>query len=162
VTTDDINTQSDQTPAPEGRALAGDPDDPPPLRLRGDFAKQIKIIPSTMMNLRLAIGETRDRQPVLVPFVELNMTEQTPESEAPRRTMFEGILTLENAAFLIADLADDFYLACQHYAAVAESSIKPDKARTQITAAFVDAAREKLAECADVLEKVSGNHPEAD
>lgn len=126
---------------------------PLPLALRGDFANQIKIIPSTMMNLRIAIGEMEDERSVLVPFIELAMSESNPEGDEEPQAFFKGILTMENAAYLIADMANDFLLACQHLSAVADSSIKPDKTRTSITETFVEMARTKLEECSVALKK---------
>lgn len=127
--------------------------DPPPIGLRGDFAQQVRIIPATMMNLRVAVGETANGDPVLAPFIELSMSEQSPEEEQPPRNFFNGILTMENAAFLLADLADDFLLACQHFSMIAASPIKPDQARTAIAEFYTEKAQSRLTECLALLAK---------
>lgn len=149
--------------SPEEGALERPSPEPVSIGLRGNFAGQIKVIPSTMMNLRIAVGETEDARPLLVPFVELRMSELNPgeETEEPR-VFFSAILSMDNAAFLMADLAGDLLVACQHFSAIAESSIKPDNARTALTRSLIEKAAATLADCAATLQKAEAKaEPEA-
>jgi len=126
---------------------------PATLHFRGDFANQLKVISSTHMGLRLAIGEVDGKGQTLIPFIEIGMAEGSKE-EGDSEEIFSAVITLENAAYIFNNFADDFLTSCRQFSEIAGSSITPDNLRTRVVGFFVKKAVETLSECVTILQHI--------
>lgn len=110
-----------------------DQEDLPGLLLFGDFPMQVTIIPRALCTLIMNMGvaeEAGGRRHVLLPHIEVkfggirqgNLDEQLEPDDQQLEELFSRILPLENALWLLSDMASDIRLACLRLKSVASNS----------------------------------------
>jgi len=129
-----------------------------PVEMYGPVAENLGIVPSTLMSLLLAIGRTtnEDASSVLLPFVQLRI-----ESEVEGEPQFETTVTLDNAAFVVADLAGDLRSICEQMRKISTSGIPPEASRLALAHRFALQARDEIQKCLEELEALTSSQAES-
>ena len=119
----------------------------PLVKLSGDFFDRVATVPLTQMSLLIAVGQVSEGgDHVIIPFVETKLARVEGEGTEPE-DLFSQILTLENAAFLVSELAGDLRLVCAHLGNMAKGPLRPEPARTEYLRRFLVQAQENVSAC---------------
>ncbi len=119
----------------------------PSVILSGDLFDRVATVPLTQMSLLMAVGQLSEGgDHVLIPFVETKIARTESESADPE-DLFSQLLTLENASFLVSDLAGDLRLACAHLGNMARGTLRPEPARMEYVRRFLIRAQDNVAAC---------------
>jgi len=126
------------------------PAEVPMAKVFGDFTDRIYIVNDTRMSLVLSPGRDADNdKPFLLPHVEVRMgkTHQSEnESEPDFSALMTEILSLENAAFVVASLSNNMKVVSGELNRFREQTLKPDEARVRQARAFLaSSVKETLA-----------------
>ncbi|CAO4170377.1 hypothetical protein CLBKND_01581 [Methylorubrum aminovorans] len=125
----------------------------PSVTLSGDFFDQVATVPLTQMSLLMAVGQVSEGGAhVLIPFVETKLGRAEREGTEPE-DLFSELLTLENAAFLVSDLAGDLRLVCQHLGNIVDGPLRPEPARMEFVRRFLIRAQENVTACLVELDR---------
>ena len=145
-------TEPSHSQGPEDEALP----EIPSVTLSGDFFDQVVTVPLTQMSLLMAVGQVGDEgDHVLIPFVETKLGRTEAEGAEPE-DLFSQLLTLENAAFLVSDLAGDLRLACAHLGNMADGPLRPEPARMEYVRRFLVRAQANVSACLAELDGPGG------
>ncbi len=122
-------------------------DDLPTLTVFSNFVKDVVLVSTTNSSLLTCMGEIGEpSKEVIVPFVEMRFEGgATPEDEGVSTEFFSQIVPLENAAFVVSDLAGDFHLVCEHLRKMSTGVVRPEATR-------LDHARQYLLEAKKSIE----------
>ncbi|MGY2811948.1 hypothetical protein [Bradyrhizobium sp. USDA 4506] len=138
---------------------------PDAVRMYGDFLDNVTVVRNSLMSLLLAVGSiegTTDRtdkapgkgpvpgQPVLVPFVEMKL-------EGEQEPYFANVLTLDNVAYLIYDLTQDFKVVCEQLLSVTRGGMPPEAGRIELSKEWMKLASEQAADAFRDLEAISSS-----
>lgn len=131
----------------------------PSVSIEGAAFERLAVISRAALVLQLRIGSLDDeaRTGVLVPITDMTLfgNESTGDSPEEPKQLLSMALTLENVAFVIYDLSDDFRFVCDQLRRVSEGAIKPEPARISNAREMLEATREKLGECIEVLDSMA-------
>jgi hypothetical protein len=127
--------------------------DEPTISVYGDFIDHVGIIQTSLMSLLLGVGRLKDDADVsvLIPYIEMKLSGAEPEEGVDSGPLFSQILTLDNAAYVIADLLGDFKLVCENLRSLSNGELRPEPARIEKTRQFILAAQTQLSGCLDEL-----------
>ncbi|MGL3210713.1 hypothetical protein [Bradyrhizobium sp. BR 1433] len=89
-------------------------------------------------------------QPVLVPFVEMKL-------EGEQEPYFANVLTLDNVAYLIYDLTQDFKVVCEQLLSVTRGGMPPEAGRIELSKEWMKLASEQAADAFRDLEAISSS-----
>lgn len=134
------------------------PSDVPSIAVYGDFIDQVAVISRCDISLLLGVGELGDVGAVLVPFVQFKF-EGPAQVEAPAETLLSKFITIDNAAFLIDDLLDDFRNVCEQLGKLAPAELHPESGRIEKTKLHLIQAKAHLEQCMENLGKISSRTP---
>lgn len=124
----------------------------PAITVYGMPGKEVDVLPLSSLNLLLTTGRVNHAD-VLVPYVELRLLRQVPGDDSPEPVdAFAGVVTYENAAFLLMDLAGDMANLTKQLAQVATGEVKLEGVRRAYAVDCLREAREKLGRCLETLE----------
>lgn len=152
------------TPPPgEDGAPEGDGNSLAVLTVRGELVRRVSFVTRATANLVLGVGqiEGEDRQTVFVPYLEIHVEGQR-SSDEPETShdLLAATVTIEDAAFMLANLATDFAESCRQVAALGAATTRPEAGRmehaydlTTIAASEVTAARDALGGLLDQLRR---------
>ncbi|MCA1438012.1 hypothetical protein I6F33_34415 [Bradyrhizobium sp. BRP20] len=136
---------------------------PDAIRMYGDFLDNVSVVKNSLMSLLLSVGdieaagdeskvasgeETAPGRTVLVPFVEMKL-------EGEQEPYFANVLTLDNVAYLIYDLAQDFEVVCQQLLTISNGGVPPEARRIEQSAEWMKRAGEHAGRAFQYLEKIS-------
>jgi hypothetical protein len=123
--------------------------DEPTITVYGDFIDHVGIIQTSLMSLLLGVGRLKDdaNVSVLIPYIEMKLSGAEPEEGIDSGPLFSQILTLDNAAYVIADLLGDFRLVCENLRSLSKGELRPEPARIERTRQFILAAQSQLNDC---------------
>lgn len=132
-----------------------------PITVFGGVPRQIVQIRSASMMLVTAFGEKEDGEDVMVPLLDVQLfrvpasdegkSANSKAGEDDDEALISMILTLENASFLIADMAGDIQRAVSLLAQQCGGDIKPDEQRIQYSAQSLRRAVARLEEATKLL-----------
>ncbi len=145
------------TPAAPGPENDGDPGEipeVPAVSVYGNFANQISVVPSTMMSLLVGFGDISGKQ-YLIPFVELMINEADTGESDEQKAVFHKIISLENAAYLICDLAGDMSKVCRNLGGIGRGEILLEPTRIDAIRVFASKARDRLQTSLDELARLT-------
>ena len=126
------NTKSN----PLDTILNTEPAEIPVVEVVGDFVDGIRFVSSTTMSGLLGFAKLGDeRRSVLIPYVEARVEGGTTsaDDERDRSAIFSGVLTLENAAFLIVNLTSDMRTVCEELATLTGGTTRIERRRLEQT-----------------------------
>jgi hypothetical protein len=141
---------------------ASDERSPDAVRMYGDFLDNVTVVKNSLMSLLLAVGnieeaakegqpetdqERASGQPVLVPFVEMKL-------EGEQEPYFAHVLTLDNVAYLIYDLTQDFKVVCEQLLTVSKGGMPPEIGRIELSKEWMKLASEHAADAFKDLEAI--------
>lgn len=129
----------------------------PPITVYGDFIDRIHVVPVANMSLLMGMGTlTEDKAlSVLVPYVDIKLAGKN--SDAEREVLFGGVVTYDNAAFVLASLAEGFGQICEQLRQVATSEVKPEKKRLEVVAKYAIDAKRALDKAVEDLQAIHTN-----
>lgn len=128
----------------------GEERNPDAIRMYGDFLDNVSVVKNSLMSLLLSVGDiesvadesnpSADREvapsrTVLVPFIEMKL-------EGEQEPYFANVLTLDNVAYLIYDLTQDFEVVCQQLLAVSKGGVPPEIGRIEQSVEWMKRAGE--------------------
>lgn len=124
----------------------------PTITVYGDFFDRVEIIQRTLMSLLLGMGRLTDDKDtsVLIPYIEMKLGGPEPEDEAS----FSKILTMENVAYVIAEVVGDFTMVCQSLRSLSNGEVRLEPARIELTRNFMLHARTQIDESLNELNKM--------
>lgn len=129
----------------------------PSLNVFGQVLDRVAIVSYTDSSLLTSVGRIgdgeSDEQLLLVPFIEMKFETASLESEASA-PIFEQILTMDNAAYLLSDVCSDFSAIAGQLAKMSQGSIGPEPVRMMYTRRFLSEARDSLDSCLAELDKI--------
>lgn len=129
----------------------------PSLNVFGQVLGRVAVVSYTDSSLLTSVGRVGDdesgEQLLLVPFIEMKFETASLESEASA-PIFEQILTMDNAAYLLADVCNDFSAISGQLAKMSQGSIGPEPVRMMHTRRFLSDARDSLDRCLAELDKI--------
>ncbi|WFU31492.1 hypothetical protein QA635_33975 [Bradyrhizobium brasilense] len=139
---------------------------PDAVRMYGDFLDNVTVVKNSLMSLLLAVGsieggapdqpdkaptgESAPGRPVLVPFVEMKL-------EGEQEPYFANVLTLDNVAYLIYDLTQDFKVVCEQLLTVTRGGMPPEAGRIELSKEWMKLASEQAADAFRDLETISSS-----
>lgn len=127
--------------------------DPRAITVSGAFLADIAAIAQTEMTLLMAIGAIGE-QKVLVPLVDFAMRAPAKAAEGPAaepRPAYSGVLTFENAGYVIFDLARDYAAVCSQLVSAAQGGLKPDPVRMEALDRYLAQAEAEIRACREHL-----------
>ncbi len=130
----------------------------PTLTVFSDFVRDVVVVSATNTSLLTCIGrlgEGADNE-VVVPFVEVKFEGQEPPDGAVPPAFFSQLLTLDNAAFLIADLSQDFGGVCEHLRKMSTGEVKAERARLDLVRHYLMEAKANIAQSLATVEAIAG------
>lgn len=132
-----------------------------PITVFGAVPRQIVPIHSASMMLVTAFGAKEDGEDVMVPLLDVQLFRTpVPQDDKPTtaqddedepESLISMILTLENASFLVSDMAGDIQRAVAVLAQQCGGSIKPDEQRIRYSAHSLRKAAGRLEDAAKLL-----------
>lgn len=131
----------------------------PEVSIYGDLAGMVTTIPSCMLSLVVRIGRLDDDSRVLVPMTEIQFSLADIEDDGSEEDAEEGfaaVVPLENAAFIVSDLAADLELVCEELAAFSSSALGPEPNRMARCVQYLQDARARIDGCLVHLDTVPG------
>lgn len=156
MTSDDLGNNN------EDRDLATLPSDLPELPtinlLAGNFGR-VTTVPFTNMSLVTSVGHLDDGTDILVPLVETVIASTESDDEAESKIAFAELLTFENAAFLISDMAGDFQVVCSHLGDIAAGRLLPEPVRLEHARQYMLEAEARVRACLSELERLTSVPP---
>ena len=137
----------------------------PAISLFGDFIDRVSVVNGTYMSLLLAVGTTPgkgdEERSVLVPFLELRLDGRAPDNEGERlypksdsadspesgeRSLFSRTMTLENVAYMIFDLANEFNGVSEQLATIGAGGMQLERVRVEKCREWLAEAQRSLAQ----------------
>ena len=114
------NAQTDKAGAAPAEAGEAEELEIPNLSLFGEFPDQVVVIPRTNATLLMSIGSIDEqKRSVVVPYIELifagfrqGTINQGKEEEELLEELFSQVVSLENAIWMLSDMASDIRAAC--------------------------------------------------
>jgi hypothetical protein len=151
-------------PNPLDEILQSEPNEVPVVEVVGDFFERIRFVSSTAMAGLLGFAKLKDSETsILIPYVETRIEGGSPrdESETEFDAIFSGVMTLENAAFLVVNLASDMRSVCEELASLSGSTTQMERRRLeQARYLLAHTAREAIA-ATSKLTAILDNYPAA-
>lgn len=133
--------------------------DLPTVSIYGDLAGSVTSIPTCMLSLVVRIGRLDDDSRVLVPMTEIQLSvsdiEDGPSIEITEEEALAAVVPLENAAFIIAELASDLEDACEELGCFASATLRPEPRRMERCAEYLRDARGSIDGCLTRLAALS-------
>jgi hypothetical protein len=132
----------------------------PSIIVYGDFPQRVVHIPRTLSSLLFAVGHlegTEESATVLVPFIELKFgsdSEDDGQADGDAGPLFSQVLQIENAAFIIFDMARDFKIACEQLLSMAGSDLRPHLSQIEPVSGYISRARAEIDQCLAELNKL--------
>ncbi len=127
----------------------------PTVRLPGDAIDAFPVN-YAVMSLIMGVGALDDGMATLVPFVDMEIAgpdiEDGEEDGEGPEVLFSEVVTLENAAFVMAALLRDYGAICGHLADLAEGKLRPEPARVTQARMYMLEAREQVQACIERLD----------
>uniref|UniRef100_UPI003F494757 hypothetical protein n=1 Tax=Ensifer adhaerens TaxID=106592 RepID=UPI003F494757 len=123
--------------------------DMPTISITGDFASQVGVVSGTSMTLFVGVGEVEgETNQVLVPLVSWGLAggNDVVTSTSSSR-LYSSVLTLENAAFVACDTADELRKVLTQLTIINTGGIKVEPARLQVIAGYLDGAKQAIELC---------------
>lgn len=145
------------TPAADKAAsrLQGSPSHAPTVSLQSSTAERLGVISRAALALQLRIGhlEGKPGTEVLLPIVDVSLfgADSVSDPVEELKPVLSRALTLENVAFVIFDLADDFETLCSQLRHVSDGAIKPEPSRIQAMRRMLVLARSRIDGCMETL-----------
>lgn len=120
----------------------------PQLKLSGDFIDDVFKVTDVSMSLLVSPGEeSENEQMVLVPFVALTMSGDTEVNGEGAQKVFSDVLSIENAASVIADLSIELARVTSELEVMATGKLKPELLQLKLTAKSLTQAQKAIAQC---------------
>jgi hypothetical protein len=88
---------------------------------------------------------------MLAPYAEFHLEVARNGDDSGDRTIFSELLTLENVAYLIGDMARDFAEASEHLAEMSKGSLKPMPERVAAMIGYLEIAKAETQRALAVL-----------
>lgn len=134
----------------------------PAVLVYGDFPGRVMHVPTTLTSLLMIVGNLDDEKktPVLVPYVEIKIGGEG-ENEDDVETLFSHVVTVENAAYMIFDMARDYKDVCQRLAGISKSEVRPLSSQIEQVSEYITRARSEIEECTAVLSKLIESLPKS-
>jgi hypothetical protein len=150
--------QDDDLQAPAAADALAETSPLPTLTVFSDFVRDVVVVSATNTSLLTCIGRLGDGadNEVVVPFVEVKFEGPEPLDGGVPPAFFSQILTLDNAAFLIADLAQDFGGVCEHLRKMSTGEVKAERARLDYVRRYLTDAQAHIAQSLATIEAISG------
>ena len=153
-----MQTADDSTPQQIDISVADeDPaTEPPALNVFGQIVDRLVTISYTSTSLIMCMGRFGDDESshVLVPFAEVKFASSDRDDGSAAVPLFSQLLTLDNAAYLIADLSSDFRSICQQLQKVSTGEVSSDAVRLEHTKRFLSDAKNSIEGCLEELNKI--------
>lgn len=132
----------------------------PTVALRGDFIDGVQVVASTSASLLVSVGRLNegDGETVLVPFVQLNLG-SLEDSDGSAYVRYSEVLTLDNAFFVLSDLAQELKAVCAEVGAVGQGNLKPEPARLELARKFALSAKLAVEGALEELNRVQPVSP---
>lgn len=132
-----------------GEIIGQEPAESPLVEVYGDFTDQVRLVSHTNMSLLLGFGrEVANPVSTILPYVEVKIGggPATEDGSRPEpENMLVQVLTLENAGFMLANLAADLRISSVHLAGLRQSSMRPERVRIEQTRYLIaQAAKEAM------------------
>ncbi|MBD9596938.1 hypothetical protein IB270_29330 [Ensifer sp. ENS05] len=127
----------------------------PPIAISGEFASQVSIVSSTSMTVFVGVGELEDEKQVLVPLVSWGVagSRNAAEPEGPS-SLHSSLLTLENAAFVAFDVADELRQVLSQLTTITSGGIKLEPERLKTIAHYLERAESAIELCRSNTQKL--------
>lgn len=93
-------------------------DEPPELSLTGVLAGQLYVISTSRLSLVTTFAQSREIGPVLLPLADWQILGHSAGEEPNNEVTFEGVLPLDNIAFLLRDMSGEFREAVENLEAL--------------------------------------------
>lgn len=133
--------------------------DIPEVTIDGDFLDRVDSIPYSQMNLLLSVGRIDDDH-VLLPFVELKLGKGEDPDEP--ENVLTATISIENAAFLISDLAGDLRSVTAHVASLGTGRLRAEPKRIEFVRRLLVQAQDSLAGCLVEVEAIQKSAAQVD
>lgn len=134
---------------------AAGPPEIPAIKVSGDFAGRISVINATPMSLLIGLGEVDSSQEeVLVPLVNISILGSDDDGKSDGKRIFSTTLTLENAAFVAGDVADELRDVVGQITKLSAKGLYPEKARLQAVNGFLASARMAIEDCQRQIDSI--------
>lgn len=140
-----------------------EPQQPDTLILLG-ASRDISIVPQSLSSLKLLTAlRERDREAVLVPYVDLSIhfvrQSELQEGTVPneileREPTVARTIGLENALWLTFDMLRDLSLATGRLASTAPDGLRLDISRLQLARLFAEQAQRAAGDCVSQIEEL--------
>lgn len=130
------------------------------VEMYGDLVGALAAVSDVMLSPLVKVGTIEGDREVLVPFVEFQLTaidlsgEQNDETEQDIER-YATILPFENAAFLLADLSEEFMRACEQLSYFAAGQLTIEHSRIAQSAQFADRALKAINGARDKLNELT-------
>lgn len=104
----------------------------PRVTVSGDFTDRVNTVSNASMSVVVGLGRTAEKGDVLLPFIDLKFISYPDGTEAS--AVFSTLTTLENVAYLLADMSGDFQRACEQVGRLAAGDVglEPGRANYSI------------------------------
>lgn len=145
-----------------GNADAGAPEPElaplPSVNVFSQTVERVTFISSTEASLLAGLGrlEGDENGLLLFPFVEMKYETADPDTQAVT-PVFMATMTMDNAAYLLADVCGDFQQVLKQFAMIAEGGIGPEPIRMQYAKRFLSNAHRSLGQCLTEIDKLVPN-----
>ena len=126
------------------------------LNVFGQIVDRLVTISYTTTSLLMCMGRFGDDESsyVLVPFAEVKFASSDGDDGSAAVPLFSQLLTLDNAAYMIADLSSDFRSVCQQLQKVSTGDVSSDAVRLEHTKRFLSEAKSSIEGCLEELNKI--------
>ncbi|KQW72424.1 hypothetical protein [Ensifer sp. Root127] len=121
--TEQRRTSPDDSPESDGVKI-------PHLKVAGDILSKVQVIEAVSSSLLVGLAELDEaKAKVLVPFVALRLFGSSYHEDSESQVLHDSVLTLENTAFFIAELANGLKQAVDELGELSGGKMRPEPQR---------------------------------
>lgn len=122
------------------------------LSLSGVIARELSVISASNLQLATTYAQDADGKDYLVPLVDWQMIGHDLENREESKVAFEGVVPLDNLAFLINDLCSEFSIILQKL----ERFSGPAAANSAQVAQWMREAANSAVLASEIADRISG------
>lgn len=132
-------------------------DELPLLTVFGSFVKDVVVVSTTNSSLLTCMGEIAEGgKEVIVPFVEMSFQGgAAPDDDSVTTEFFAQVVPLENAAFVVSELTEDFHQVCEHLRKMSTGDVKPEPTRLEVVRQYLFEAQKSIESCLVAIKAIS-------
>lgn len=122
-------------------------EDLPSLSVSGDFLLKVHSVETAVSSLMVSVAELDEtKSKVLAPFVHFSVLASTYDEASEVDSLLDATFTLENAAYLLAELTDGLKDAVNELGLLSQGTLRPEPKRVQAMKELVAEIKAALTE----------------